>query len=78
MNTTRTTPATGNLSMLAPSGNTRRRPASVLGLEKTSSTVPVSTMRPCSRMATWVQMDSTTAISWVMMMAVMPRRLLMS
>ena len=45
-----------------PSGNTSLRAASDFGCEKTSATSPCSTTAPSSRMATCLQMLSTTLI----------------
>lgn len=60
------------------SGMTSSRASSVRGWKKTSSTAPVSAMRPLLMMATWLQIFSMTLISWVMITAVMPRVRLMS
>ena len=82
MKATRTTRAWSaavlSTSAGTPSGYTSRRPASLLGLAKTSSTAPVSARRPRSRIATREQISSITFISWVITTTVMPMRRLMS
>ena len=64
LNTTRMrrSPFVSSRISSAPSGNTRRFAALDLGLEKISLTSPSSTTRPSSRIATRLQISSTTLI----------------